>query len=515
MKKIIGLVVVLAALVLGSYYGTGLVTERTIKKNIDVINQSNGLFAEIEQYNRGWFTSNAVLNWRLHLPPRMSKDEAGQPITIPAKDYAIKMPLTIYHGPIIVANDGVKFGLGYAHTDITMPPAYDEKFTNLFTPESTKPQLSLNLFVNYLNNSRLHVGLPSFKLISKQNGDQFEWLGMDSHVSISSNLDNIDGGITIDGATLNKQQLKATLSKLTTDYDLHQTEAGLYLGNANLTLPSFVVTQNNQKIFDLETFDVQSSSDVNGDLFNTHFKTSLAKVFAHGKTYGPAVFEMSVKNLDAQVLAEINNKLNTIQQSAADTARQQALLALLPDLPRLFSKGAQFEVSKLSFVMPEGEMQGNLLVSLPKGDAGNPFQLIQKVQGHGKLKIPASVLKELMVTSAKQKLIAQQPTLQQAMAQQLSADPAAKTEVATETKTTVDPATTTKTTTVITTEQPKPLTVAEIEQQAITQVDQKLTTMTQTGLVTLQGNEYIIEVTLAQGQLSINGKPFNSAMLQF
>ena len=36
MKKILGLVVVIAALVLGSYFGMGLITERTINKNINV-----------------------------------------------------------------------------------------------------------------------------------------------------------------------------------------------------------------------------------------------------------------------------------------------------------------------------------------------------------------------------------------------------------------------------------------------------------------------------------------------
>lgn len=528
MKKIIGLVVILAALVLGSYYGMGLITERTIEKNVEVINQSNGLYVDIPQYNRGWFTSSAVLNWRLHVPEHLTKDQNGQSITVPAQDYTLQMPLTIYHGPIIFSDNGVKFGLGYAHSDIAMPPAFDEKFANLFTGESTKPKLSLNLFVNYLNNSQLHLDVPAFKLIAKQGGNQFEWDGMDSHISVSSSLRNIDGGLTIDGASLSKNTTKATLAKVSSSYNLHQTDEGLYLGEASLSLPSFLITENGQPVFDLEQFDMNSSSDIQDGLFNTSFKASLKKVVAQGKTYGPAALEMSLKNLDAQVLAEINTQANAMQQGT-DAQRQQALIAILPNLPKLFSKGAQFGITKLSFVVPEGMIEGDLLVSLPAGDVGNPFQLVQKVQGHGKLKMPATVVKSVLVTSIKQKLQSQQqqqPSLQQAMVQQMKSNEKAEPQTTTPAQpqtTTQDQAATSTTQdnqpapapTTATSDQTKPLSAEEINQQAVTEADQKLSAMTQVGLLTLQDNEYVIEVNLEQGQLTVNGKPFTQEMVQF
>ena len=97
MKKLMGLVVIITALILSSYFGMGLITERTIKKNIDVINQSNGLFVDIERYNRGWYSSTAELNWRLHVPERLSTNAAGQSTTVAAQDYKIQMPITRKH----------------------------------------------------------------------------------------------------------------------------------------------------------------------------------------------------------------------------------------------------------------------------------------------------------------------------------------------------------------------------------------------------------------------------------
>lgn len=524
-----GLVVIVAALVLGGYYGMGLVTERTLKKNVDVINQSNGLFVDIEQYDRGWFTSTAVLNWRLHIPERLVKDQNGQSTTVPAQDHKIQMPLTIYHGPIIYTGTGVRFGLGFASSELSLPPMYLQKFSNLFTSASDQPKLRLSIFVNYLNNSRLHIGLPAFKLIAKQGGDQFDWYGMDTDFSVSSNLKNIDGSVNIDGASLIKNKMKAMLGKVSSDYDFHQTDTGLYLGEASISLPSFVVTENDQKVFELEQFSLSSKSDVEGGLFSSYFSSSLNKVTARNKLYGPATLEMSIKNLDADVLAAINEQANKMQQGSTDSERQQALFALLPQLPKLFSKGAQFEISKLSLTMPEGAVEGDMQVSLPKGDAGNPFQLLQKVQGHGTLKIPAQVLKDFVVISLKQKLISQ-PALQQAMVQQMhNNDPAQTAAAATPEQAQAAQVPAGASTPAasptepqdnapadqVNQDQAKPMTVADIEQQAQAQADQKLSTLVQTGLLSLQGSEYVIEVSFMQGQLSINGKPFNPAMLQF
>src|SRR5688500_11452332 len=99
MKKLTGLVLILAVLILGGYYGMGVITERTIKKNIAVINQTNGLYADIEQYNRGWFSSDAKVKWRLHVPERIVKNDDGTSRTVAAQDYNVAMSMKVYHGP--------------------------------------------------------------------------------------------------------------------------------------------------------------------------------------------------------------------------------------------------------------------------------------------------------------------------------------------------------------------------------------------------------------------------------
>ncbi|CAM2921840.1 YdgA family protein [Legionella worsleiensis] len=484
MKKLAGLIIILAVLVLGGYYGMGVLTERTIKNNVEVINQSNGLFADIQQYNRGWFCSDAQIKWRLHVPERVVKDADGKSQTVAAQDYQMDMPLVIHHGPFIFADKSVHFGMGYAKTVFPLPEQYNQQFDEMFSKDSIKPQLDLSIFVNYLNRSTLELFLPSFKLIAKDGNGTFNWMGMESTTTMSANLDKVSGDIILSGMNIAKDDTKMTMGKVTSEFDLHQTPAGLYLGEASFSLPSFDVVVKDQKLFELNEFSLSSSSDIEDGLFSTHFRTELKSVVSNGKTYGPGSLEMSLRNLDAEVLARINQQATTMQ-NGTEAERQQAMLAMLPELPKLFTKGAEFEISRLSLKLPEGTIDGSMLVSLPKGDSTNPFELIQKIQGNAKLRVPTAVVKQLMQQSIMQQL-ANQPEMQQALIQQLQGNSSQANATP-----------------------PTP------EQLAVMQTEKQIATIEQSGLITVDGSDYVVEMSLDQGKFLVNGKAFDPSMLKF
>ncbi|WP_298626417.1 YdgA family protein [uncultured Legionella sp.] len=485
MKKLTGLITILAVLVLGGYYGMGVLTENTIKKNVEVINQSNGLFADIQQYNRGWFSSDAKIKWRLHVPERVVKDSDGQSQTVAAQDYQMEMPLVIHHGPFIFANNRLRFGMGYAETKFPFPEQYNQQFDEMFSKDSMKPQLDLSIFVNYLNKSTVELALPNFKLISKDGTGNFDWMGMTSTTAMSSNMDKVVGDIVIKGMNIAKDDTKVIMGKMTSEFDLHQTPGGLYLGDATFTLPSFDVMVKDQKMFGISDFVLNSSSDIEEHLFNTHFTAGLQSVLANGQTYGPAEVEIALRNLDADVLARINQQA-TAMQNGTDAERQQAMMALLPELPKLFSKGAEFEISKLNVKLPQGVVDGSLLIALPKSETTNPFEMIQKIQGNAKLRVPTAVVKQLMQQSVMQQM-AKQPEMQQALMQQLQSNDPAKAN------------------------QPAPTP----DQLAAMQTDKQIATLEQSGLITTDGSDYVIEIALEQGKFSVNGKPFDPSTLKF
>jgi hypothetical protein len=228
MRKLVVLVVVLAILVLGGYYAMGAVTEKTIKRNISTVNRTNGVNAQVVKYHRGWFSSNALLHWQITIPERQAKDANGQVQTIPAQNLTLNMPLKIHHGPIIFANKTVKFGMGYGSTDILLPDQYQQQFNNYFMNGSTQPKLNLSMFVTYLNNSQIEMAVPTFKLITRQDQTEFDWMGMNGTVNITSSADKINGDVNINGMQVKKGDSAAILSEVTSEYNLHNTEVGLY-----------------------------------------------------------------------------------------------------------------------------------------------------------------------------------------------------------------------------------------------------------------------------------------------
>lgn len=508
MKKLAGVVVILVVLLMGGYYGMGILTEHTLKQNIDIANRANGLFIDIVQYNRGWFVSSAQLNVKLTIPERVVKGQNKQMTTVPAEVYSMEVPFDVFHGPIIYTKAQVMFGVGYAQTRLDLPEAFKDQFYKTFASNSTLPVLDLAVFLTYLNSSHLKINLPPFTLFGKTHDGQIEWLGMGAHVNISNDTRHIDGNLTLKGVNIEKNKTKAILGQFNNYFTLYKTDVGLYLGKAGFSLPSLAVFDDGKSIFELNKFSAQSDSEINDGLLHSSFKLSLDKVVAKGQVYGPVKFNMSINNLDAKVLAKINEQANKIQQGS-EAERQQAMFAILPELPKLVGQGASFEISTLSVRMPEGELAGNVKIALPKDNSSNPFKLLQKVYGEGRIQMPSVIVKQLVEEALKQKLM-QQSALQQAMVSQMqnnSATTASHTQQPAATE--QEPASHSDQVA-----QSAPMTEEAAAKQAKAEVENKLSALLGAKLLVEKGSDYMVEFKFDQGQLTINGQPFNPAMLK-
>lgn len=507
MKKVTGLVILLAVLLLGSYYATGVITERTVKNNLSVVNHSNGLYAEVVSYKRGWFQSQALLDWSVHVPAREVTNANGQVEKIPAQSYQIEMPLVIYHGPIVFSNVGVMFGLGYAHTDLSLPSKVAEQFDAYFTKDSKKPAMAISLFVNYLNDTQVNINIPQFNLAAKQGKMEFNWQGMSSKVKTTASLSKIGGSFEVQGFGYLQNQVQLTVGDISGTYNLHKTDSGLFYGDATTQVPSVVINNLNDKIFELKWFSVDTKTDIEANLFNSYLSSSLKEVFFNGRVFGPAQFDIAIKNLDAQVLAQINDVITKAQQGT-DADKQQAILSILPQLPRLFAQGAVVDMSKLSLVVPEGEVDADFNIALPKGPFANPFELIQKITGKGTLKLPAALLKGMMAHSVKQKLMSQVSNKADVSAASSNGVAVAGSSAAVASSNNADSATKSESngTNVIS--------LDDIEKQVGSETDSEIAHMLQSGLLVQQGTDYVLTVQLIQGQFVVNNKPFTPAMLK-
>jgi uncharacterized protein YdgA (DUF945 family) len=485
MKKIIGIVGTVGVLVVGAYYGAGWLTERAFQKTIHDVQVTKGVDVSVVQYNRGLFHSTAMVEWVLHIPAQHNTLQNGQVQTVEATDYVIPVNLSIAHGPVMIGADGVHIGLGYARTQLNIPEKYRNQIYTYFNASSTTlPKLKLSLLINFMNQAKIALNVPEFHLSMISNEGQFVWSGLTSSSVLSLNLSKMKGQAQLKRAQFNKGPMSMDLEKVSSDYDIRRTALGLYDGTAHFQLNALKIVAQGKTQFGMNQFSISTENIEKSSLFDSHLQAKLESVIVEGQNYGPGVIEMSLTNLDAQVLAKVNHQLQSMNQLSL-IARQKVLISLLPELPQLFSKGASFNISQLSFGMPEGELKGELMVTLPKDSTTNPFQIFSHVIGSGHVKVPAKVVRDVMENAVRQKLM-QPSTLQPNQPQ--------------------------------TTGTPQPIVLAQgsnIEQEVKNMTDKRLSSLVESGALVQQGQDYTLDVKLEHGKVVVNGKPFVPAMLEF
>lgn len=477
MKKTLMFMMVSMVIVLGGYYGTGVITERALQKNIDVLNQSNGLVVTLKQYNRGWFHSQAQLVWTLTVPERSASNSQGTQ----DKVFTIDFPLHIFHGPLMFVQSGLKLGFGYACADVSLPPMYEKLFYATYDVKSTKPLLHINVFVNYLNKTTIQLQVPTFNLLSKDGNSRFQWLGMKTDIAVSSNKKHLLGHMAITGFTWFNNGIKGVLGLVKSDYDLHQSSENIYTGNALLKLPSIVVFEGTKKLARISGVVLQSNSDINKGLFSSTFTGSIQSGTFRDQIFGPAVLNIIISNLDATILADINQKIAQTQQRS-DQERQRLLLSLIPDVTHLLSKGAKLHVSKFNINMPKGHVTLNMGVSFQKSNNPNIFQLIQHIEGAGTIKITSSILQTWL-----QQLVRHNRVIHQSSTNDIKEGDVKTTAITTSND--------------------------ALDKEIETMSSEKIKALINNGFIYLDGSDYVIALKFNLGKLYINGHLFSPAML--
>ncbi|PJD91514.1 MAG: hypothetical protein CK424_06820 [Legionella sp.] len=483
MKKWIGLSTVFAAVLAGSYYGMGVMTERTLKKNINILNQSDGVTVTLQHYHRGWFHSHADLKWTLQVP---KKPDAQQNSVKSAdaldKIYYIDIPLDIFHGPMIFSDSKLWFGFGYAHSNVVLPEVYEQQFQAVYDKNSTIPPLNISVFVNYLAKTTIQLNIPSFKLIAKAGKSKFKWMGMQVTINVSANKKHLQGNLLVKGFTWFHEGMKGIHGPVNSDFDLSLREDNLYLGTAHLNLPSLVLLKGQQQVLSLIDAHLTSTSDIKDGLYNTALSANINRASFQNRQYGPSSLEISVRNLDAVTLSKMNTKLNE-SSNYSDRDRQGVLLSLIPDLPALLCKGAQLKMSHLELNLPEGKLNAAINIELPNEQISNPFQLLQKINGEGKITVSPAVLTHWLQQPIRQKIVTKLKSELAAPSGPLVVVPQAN------------------------------VPAQNIEAQVIAKTAEKIQELISLGVLTQVGSDYVLNLKFSNGKLFVNDHPFTSSML--
>jgi uncharacterized protein YdgA (DUF945 family) len=458
MKKWIGLFS-LVVIVLVAYYVMGGMAKTTLTQNIESFPKSSVINLHLDQYQQGWFSSKAQLGIEMHIPAQKITDKNGVVKMDTPLNLDINIPIRIKHGPFIWTDNGFRFGIAEV---------------------ATRPETHYKALINYLKETVIKYSLPSFAFKGNDGtadgAVQINWDGLKTVLSVSSNLDNINANFNVYGLSGSASNANFNFGRLEHDVQLWRHQEWLWLGQSHLGLASATINAPDDQNFKLQGFDLRFNSDINDNKMGIDCKLSLEKLLVDNQNYGPGVFKLSIKNLDPNVMAKLNQQEANMVENNVDP--NLAMLAIAAELPKLLAKGPVIELAEMNLTLPEGQINGNFKIWIPENEAKDSSQAMQKARGEGHFKAPIRLVKSLMIASIKSDLVKKAQQQQPAsVTNPIAAFPA--------------PA------------------VANPDAEAEKQTEQLLADLTNKGFLKVDGDNYVVDFTLENQKLLINGKPLN------
>lgn len=455
MKKIILAVVVAIVAALGAApYWFGMQAEKTYTALLQNLKDAHGATVVETRYQRGWLGASAdtVIQFR-QLPVPLSFSHR------------------IGHGPFPV--DDLMRG------EFTLRPIQASFQTTVFPRFEVEARggvkialLEATTRVGLSGESESRVNLPAYKSPPDQPA-RFEWQGMSGNLRFSPDLKRVAGTLSAPGLTLSGGGNDVALKTLEASFNLNESRYGISVGDMSASIATFEVQGGEDAApWTATGLVVSNMTRETGDNIQSTLRAELKKMGTGGGTYGPLLFELQLRNLDAAALKQWRDQMEktptTPAEGEAPTAAGPG--AFLQLVTALAKKSPEAEITKLNLKTPDGELQGQAKLVLDgrsKDIGDNPMAWLAALEGEAGLSIPASLVKALVVVEIRTELAALQA---QGKMQALTDDQ-----------------------------------VGEVVAKAL---PERLPQWAEAKRLVADGDNYKLKAALKQGEITLNGQPF-------
>jgi len=329
--------------------------------------------------------------------------------------------------------------------------------------------------LDFLMHTHWKTEVPQFKLIDKDKKSQINWGGFILKNTISADLNKIKGSLDLKELDIKKPDASVALSSLDSEYDFKLDPIGIYVGDADFSLKHIALA----KDVEIDELKIKNIADIHDNFFSTQFDGSLKSANINGFQFGPFNADIKISQINAQALAKAQQTLHQ-QQNASPSFRNKGFLAVVAAVPELLKYGAKLDLSQFHLVLPEGTIDSHLSLAMPADESQSPMMNIQRMQsltGDASLNVTKTLLKSWLVDVLQKQIQSQQ---------QLSLDPAAAAA-----------------------------TPQDISQMATSRTTEKVDALIKAGVLIEQGDNYILNIKLQNGQVTVNNLPFDPAWLYF
>jgi len=381
MKKILLFVILIALIIVGVPYYSGMQAEHIYRDLIDSYNKTSKMGPlKIHTYERGIWSSNLVTE-------------------VPLGFLNIKFQNKILHGPIIFDKskqtpNGLQFAMGVI---LSAPDFSETPFNEIDKAFGDEDPLSCKSIIAFNRSVETFFYSPSLDYKISTGGD-IHWKGLQGQFSIDKDFKIISGTISIPGLLANTTGFGGEIQGVNLQFDQKLSDLNFWLGKTILAINKILV--NNKSLsFEVTSLKLDGETSSQNQLLNLLWSVDLTKVVAPSGTYGPVDILIKLLNMDPdglKLLGDLPKDQITLQQIPKPLIRQFLL------------KTPTIVVENTKLSLPEGNVTIDAKFSVGGPNIPETFDdsiYLSTLNGNLTAELPKQTLENTLKQSIQQDLV--------------------------------------------------------------------------------------------------------------
>ncbi|MEW7975927.1 MAG: YdgA family protein [Candidatus Sedimenticola endophacoides] len=390
MKKFAALFVLLVALLLALPGYIGYQAEGRYKGLLEQSAQGE-LRLTGHSYRRGWFDSEAQTEFTIDLLPGPDGlDEAPQTLRLTVNS-------RIVHGPLLPSG-----GLGLAEIDSSLL-LDDEPLFPADYPALIRTILEWDGAGSGL------IDLPATVVEATARRPRIDFAGLHGRTRFAAGLDRVEVELEMAGIVAHGDaDAIFGMGPLRIVSESQRDPSGLMLGTAHVEFDSITMNDGSETpVLVMRGGSADVENRAVGERVNGRLTYRLDSLEAGGDHFGPAELVITVENLSARALAELQQALEEVK----GLPREQQPMAMMGTLmgvgPALLEADPGFAIERFNLRGPDGEIDGRFRmqsVGLRWSEIGDTRTVLEKIDAEAALRMPESYFRELFAQQAQARL---------------------------------------------------------------------------------------------------------------
>lgn len=476
-RKIVLYIAVLAIIIGGAPYLTGMLVEAKFKDVVKVLSDvdSAPINITLTEYERGWTKSHAKTKLTFF---------------VNNKEYNVMLEHEIRHGPFVQVQDKNYRDWHFARALIHSKILLNEQAQKVLITELGQTELfNINSEMAITGAVIITVDGKELKLKEHDGTPRVAWKGIHGQWNLNSDLQHLTGEIIVPGIDIDLDGIHYFMQDFNYKTELSRTAQGLWPGKFMGTLNKLNIENPAlNSILNLEGISTSGLMEVQEGMADFSGMLRIEKFTVNGKQYGPIDVSNSLKHVETHFLRSFflllqKKKVSRGIQLDVDV---QDLINLLPELLKY---RPEYSIEQLQIHTADGDVKGalNFAIGGPQAyDIKNIPQILQSIVAGAHLILPKPVLRDILTYKyTKNAQVANEAAKKAAAIAQSAPASAASLSV------------------------PKVLSPQEIAQRVEQEVNDSIVKRLKDGTLIEKDQNYYTEIILEKGKFSINGHPMN------